>query len=177
MYINRIRDCLNKKTRITVIQSLIMSIINYGISIWGTTNSTQIERVQKLQNFAAKVALGGAPKSEHVTPFLKELGWLKINQKYKLEIATIIYNLINKNFPNWLFPLPTVRDMHAHSVNTRQTTQLHVSRCNTCLGNRSFQVAGPTLWNSLPNDVKHTTSLNHFKKRLKNHLLNEQFQL
>ena len=80
MYVNRIKDNFNKNTRIIVIQSLIMSIINYGITIWGSTNSTQIERVQKLQNFAAKVALGGAARSGHVTPFLKELRWLKICQ-------------------------------------------------------------------------------------------------
>ena len=40
-------------------------------------------RIQKLQNFAAKVALGGAAKSEHATPFLRELKWLKIKQQYK----------------------------------------------------------------------------------------------
>ena len=170
-------DYFNNNTRITVIQSLVLSIINYGISIWGTTNSTQIERVQKLQNFAAKVALGGASKSEHVTPFLKELRWLKINQIHKYEIATTVYNLVNKKFPNWLFPLPTVSDINAHSVNTRQTEQLHVPRCNTYLGNRSFPVAAPTLWNSLPNDIKYATSLTLFKKRLKNHLLSKQFQL
>ncbi|XP_042892641.1 uncharacterized protein LOC122266828, partial [Penaeus japonicus] len=34
--------------------------INYAITIWGATNGTQLQRVQKLQNFAVKVALGGA---------------------------------------------------------------------------------------------------------------------
>ena len=175
MYVNRLRDYFNKNTRVTVIESLVMSIINYCISIWGTTNSTQIERVQKLQNFAAKVALGGAAKSDHATPFLKELGWLKINQKCKFEIAKITYNLINGIIPSWLFPLPTVSEMHAYSVNTRQMGQLHVPRCNTCLGNRSFLVGAPTLWNSLPNDVRCSTSINDFKRRLKNYLLCEQF--
>lgn len=137
----------------------------------------KLNECKKCNKFAAKVALGGVAKSEHVTPFLKELGWLKINQKYKFEIATTIQNLIYKNLPNWLFPLPSVSDMHVHSVNTRQIKQLHVPRCNTCLGNRSFQVAAPTLWNSLPNDVKHATSLTSFKKRLKIHLLGKQFQL
>ncbi len=79
MFINRIKDNFNKSTCIIVVQSLVMSIINYGISIWGATNITQAERVQKIQNSAAKVALGGAAKSDYVTPFLKELKWLKVN--------------------------------------------------------------------------------------------------
>ncbi len=111
MQINRLTDCFNKNTRITVITSLVMSIINYGISIWGTTNSQQTERVQKLQNFAAKVALGGATRRDHVTPFLKELRWLKIRGKYKFEISTIIYNVIIKSLSNCLLPLPTVNNM------------------------------------------------------------------
>ncbi len=57
-----------------VIQSLILSQIAYGIYIWGTANSTQIGRVQKTQNFAAKVALGRTAKHDHVTPYFKELG-------------------------------------------------------------------------------------------------------
>ena len=123
-----------------------------------------------MQKIAAKAALGGAARSEHVTPFLKELGWLKINQKHKFDAAKIVYNLTNINLPNWLFPLPTVSDMHAHNVNTRQTEQLHVPRCNTCLSTRSFRVAASTLWNSLPNDVKHATYLTTCKTRLKKHL-------
>ncbi len=123
-YVNRIRDHLNKIAKIFVIQSLVMNIINHGISIWGTTNSTQIERVQRLQNFVAKVALGRAAKRGHVTPFLKELGWLKISQKHILEKAVIIYNLMNKYPPDWLFPLHTVRGMYARRTNTRQTEQI-----------------------------------------------------
>ncbi len=33
MFVNRIKDTFNKSTRIIVVQSLVMSIINYGISI------------------------------------------------------------------------------------------------------------------------------------------------
>ncbi len=75
MYVNRLKINFDKSSRINVIQTLILSQINYGIHIWGTANSTEIGLVQKLQNFAAKVALGGAAKHEHVTPYLKELGW------------------------------------------------------------------------------------------------------
>ncbi|XP_050691058.1 uncharacterized protein LOC126982829 [Eriocheir sinensis] len=177
MHVNRIREHFNKTTRISVIQSLVMSIINYGISIWGATNASQIHRVQKLQNFAAKVALGGAPRSEHATPFIKELGWLKIKQKHTFEIRVIIYKLINKKVPNWAFPLPTVGERHNLNVSTRQSEQLFVPMCSTNLGTKSLQVAGPTLWNSFPNNVKNTTCLNTFKTRLKIHLFNKQFEL
>ena len=62
--------------------------------MWGKTNATQIQRLQTLQKFVAKVALGGAAK--HVTPYLKELEWFKISQKHYIELSVIVYNVINK---------------------------------------------------------------------------------
>ncbi len=34
IYINRIKENFSKTTRITLVQSLVLSIINYGIKIW-----------------------------------------------------------------------------------------------------------------------------------------------
>ncbi len=120
MYINRIKHNFNKSSRISVIRSLILSQITYGICMWGTANATQISRVQKIQNFAAKVALGGAAKHDHVTPYLKELGWLKVKQKYYFELGVAVYNIINQRVPHWLLSLPRVSDVNEHTVNTRQ---------------------------------------------------------
>ncbi len=74
--------------------------MNYGIKLFGTTNTTHMNRAQKLQNSAAKVALGGGPTRDHATPYLKELGWLKLRQKYKFDIGVFIYNIIKGNVPS-----------------------------------------------------------------------------
>ncbi len=168
MYINRIKDNFSKKARIMVLQSLVLSIINYGIIIWGNTSQTQLQRVQKIQNFAAKVALGGS-KFDHVTPYLRELKWLNIKNKYLYELALNIFNIITTNVPSWLFPLPTSREMCA--VNTRQQHQLHVPKTNTCTADRSVLVSGPKLWNSLPNNIRNKTSTGSFKTHLRGYLL------
>ena len=63
MYINRIGDlCDKQQTRIIIVQSLVLSLIHYCLRIWRTTNHTLLSNVQKVQNFAAKVAIGGAKK-------------------------------------------------------------------------------------------------------------------
>ncbi len=40
IYINRISSYFDKKFRIVVIQSLVLSHINYCLTIWGTTTSS-----------------------------------------------------------------------------------------------------------------------------------------
>ena len=84
MYISRIGDNLDKNSRIMVIQAIVLSLINYCIRIWGTTNDTLMSSVQKLQNFAVRIAIGGVKKYDHVSPFYKELQWLQIKQKHVL---------------------------------------------------------------------------------------------
>ena len=42
-------------------------------------------------------------------------------------------------------------------------------------GNRAFSVAGPTVWNSLPESVRSAESLASFKRKLKTYLFNISF--
>ena len=78
MYLNRIKDKMPLDIRKMIIQSLALSYINYCSNIWGNTNKTQILRVQKLQNFAAKIAIGNGKKYDRATPYINSLKWLKI---------------------------------------------------------------------------------------------------
>ncbi len=71
MYMNRIKDNFNKNARMIVMQSIVLRIINYSTDICDTTNLTRTQQIQKLQNFAAKVAAGGGAGGDHATPFLE----------------------------------------------------------------------------------------------------------
>ncbi len=170
MFINRISQNFNKSTRILVVQSLVLSLINYCIVIWGTTNETLLHNVQKLQNFAAKVAVGCTRKYDHVTPFIKELKWLKIKEKHTLDKCTTVYKAVNNCYPDWYLKFPTVRE-HTTS-NTRQLNNLYVGRARTDSGARAITILGPKLWNTLPTNVINSESLYAFKSRLSKILLN-----
>ncbi len=53
MFIRRISDSFDKPPRIIDIQTLVLSLMNHCICIWGSTNV----KIQKLQNLAARVAI------------------------------------------------------------------------------------------------------------------------
>jgi len=48
-------------------------------------------------------------------------------------------------------------------------------RSRVILGDRSFQVAAPALWNVLPHEIRSITDLGIFKCHLKTHLYKEAF--
>lgn len=52
--------------------SLVLSLINYCIRIWGATNAKLIHKVKKLQNLAATVTVDGMEKYDHVSPVFRE---------------------------------------------------------------------------------------------------------
>ena len=68
LYLNRVSDKLDNDCRVIVVQSLVMGVLNYCLKVWGSANKTQMKKVKKLQNFAARIAIGGARKHDHVTP-------------------------------------------------------------------------------------------------------------
>lgn len=168
-FINRISDQLDKATRINVVQSLVMTVINYGSKIWGITTKQQIERVQRLQNFAAKVAVGGARKFDHVSPIIEELEWLKIDKKILYDICIMVYNVVKHHLPCWLFTLPTVQEVN-NARPTRQSQDLFVPRTRTDMGKKLFTVKGPTIWNELPEMIKGSPSVHIFRNRIKKYL-------
>ena len=47
------------------------------------------------------------------------------------------------------------------------TNLLSVPRVRTCFGSRSFSVAAPTIWNSLPFDIRNRCSIASFHRKLK----------
>ena len=52
---------------------------------------------------------------------------------------------------------------------------LSVTRCNLSFGTRGFRTAAPTIWNSLPANVRSCATLSTFRRHLKSHLFQSSF--
>ena len=173
MYLTRIKDNFDLDTRTLVIDSLVLSIVNYCSNVWGCCNKTQLQRVQKLQNFAAKVAVGGLSKFDHATPAINRLNWLKIENKSFYDLCLFIFKILNDKVPNWLYTNITNTGMERERE-TRQSKDLIVGRAKTILGSRRVPVRGPTTWNKLPPAIRELKSIYVFKEKLKEYLIAEQ---
>ena len=170
MYLSRIKDNFEDSTRIMIIQSLVLSVINYCIKLWGAANDLYLNKAQKLVNFAARVAVVGVKKYDHISPTLQQLQWLKIKDKYAYEVCMFVYKVLKREYPSWLYNFPSVGSYRETS--TRQNNNLQVTRYRTDLGSRSMLIRSPSQWNSLPQDVKDCSGFSVFKKKLKHHFLN-----
>ena len=75
--INSVKHLFDKHKLVTVISSLVFSKLLYCSSGWANTSKKNIERVQVVQDFAARM-VSETRNFDHVTPILKQLQWLLI---------------------------------------------------------------------------------------------------
>ena len=75
-----------------------------------------------------------------------------------------MYKCVNKLAPNYLCNMFTTR---ALSFDLRDASQkLYLPKPRTDYLKRSFSYSGASLWNDLPEDIRTTTYLSNFKKRI-----------
>ena len=61
----------------TIVNALVMSHVRYCSQVFGCANKTALNRLQKVQNFAARL-ISGRRKREHVSDVIQGLEWLPV---------------------------------------------------------------------------------------------------
>ena len=140
----------------------------------GTPNSV-IQPLQKIQNFATRLVLL-APRHHHTTPLLEKLHWLPISERIKYKVACTCFSAINGFGPAYLSELLHVYTP-SHTLRSSSDThmlEIQQYKCKTH-GFRTFSCFGPHIWNSLPQDLRHCSTLSSFKAKLKTFLFSQYF--
>ena len=165
--IRRIRDVLPLQVRVTLYNTLILPLFDYGDVIWGDKNNdTIMSELQILQNKAAKVLLGQPPRSSS-TEALRSLDLKSLSVRRFLHRCTAIHKcLIGETDFNFNF----IKNQAVHSYNTRRSNDLRLPLSQTNWGKQTFIYQAAKDWNSLPTDLKKTHFLSIFKSKLKTFL-------
>ena len=172
--ISRIRRYLDFPTCNNVVRSLILSRLDYGNILLMGANATDIARLQRLQNWAAKLIFL-AKKRDHASPYLKKLHWLPVQQRIYFKIATYIFKCLAGLAPQYLNSLISLYTTDREGLRSAaDTTRLHEPKfnrhCFQSAAGKAFSLAAPRIWNNIPVSVRSPTSLTTFKKGLKTHL-------
>jgi len=93
-------------------------------------------------------------KPSHITPVLKSLHWLNINERIKYKLLSLTYKVLTTHQPQYLYDSISVQPCH----NTRSSSMITLARppprSSLKITNRSFRYAAPCLWNKLPTDLR-----------------------
>ena len=147
-----------------IIRSLILSRLDYMITQCSLAPTQKnIARLQKLQNWAAKIILC-AKKRDHATPLIKELHWLTVRNRIMYTSMVTVYS------PSYLSStiLSVLPWTHRPTIGIWQFTRLTehriLPRNLSSAADAMFEFATPRQWNSLPATLRTSGSLHTFKK-------------
>ena len=134
-----------------------------------------LDKLQKVQNAAARLVCK-AKKSDHIHPILETLHWLPVTHRIQYKISTTCFSSISGTAPQYLSDLlqpytPARQLQSASDTRTFVTPSVNTKT----FGERSFSFAGPSVWNNLPQTLRHSDSTSSFKAALKKHLFNNYF--
>ncbi|XP_078354387.1 uncharacterized protein LOC144638992, partial [Oculina patagonica] len=95
--------------------------------------------------------------------------------EYKMLILT--FKAIYGVAPSYICNLIKIRDQTRFNLRSCKELLLQPSRAKTkkTLGDKSFQVAAPGLWNKLPSDIRSIKSYDLFKRTIKTYLFKKAF--
>ena len=163
----KVRNLLTEKTLKMLYYSFVYPYLYYGIVFWGGTARIRFNKVYKLQKRAVRV-ITGSGYLDHTAPLFKSHFLLKLPDVYSFEIGKFMYN--DQHARN-IFNLTPRSSVHHH--NTRRLNQLSVPLIHTNLAANFLKSVGVNIWNSLPDEIKDSTTAKAFKNRYKNQILNQ----
>lgn len=166
---SKIRNHFSRESIETLIHALVTSKLDYCNSLFAGSWKCDIQRLQSVQNFAARIILRRR-KYDHVSPL--ELHWLPIEERINFKILMIAYKCLNFLAPDYLASLISYRNSN---YSLRSVTNLNLEIPlglipKPTFGRRAFSFYAPYLWNDLPIELKSAPSLDIFKKKLKTFL-------
>lgn len=174
--ISRIRHYITTDACRSLINSAVTSRLDYCNVLLHNLPKTLLGRLQLVQNNCARL-ITKTPRQDHITPVLIKLHWLPVEYRVKYKVLLYTFKALNGLAPQYICDLV---EEYRPTRTLRSSTQslLVVPSCRTATyGSRSFIVSAPTLWNSLPNELKAVQTLATFKKCLKTYLFRRAYGL
>ena len=175
--IRRIRKFLSKSHTETLIHAFVTCRLDYCNSLLYGLPDTLISKLQRVQNACVRLVYH-APKQCHITPLLQDLHWLPVKMRIMFKILLLTFKALHQLAPSYLSELITIITPGRYNLrmsNNGLLLSYPRGKSKKTLGDRSFMVAAPTLWNSLPAKIRDIEQLIDFKSNLKTYLFKKAF--
>ena len=166
--LHRINFFLPRNHKLNLYNSIVSPLFNYADVIWNGCNVRERNRLQVVQNFAAK-SMTGRRKYQSASPALKDLNLLRLHQRREIHEVVFAHKALkgqsSENLcKNYSAQIP------AFSTRGSQQGKLTTPAHNTAKYEKSCFYRSIKHWNEVPASIPQNNIQTH-KKHLQKHIL------
>ena len=144
----------------SIVNAFVSSWLDYCNSLFRSHSKFNLHRLQSIQNSAARIVTNSS-KYTRITLVLRKLHWLPVQFCSEFKLVTLVYKFIHTGFPKFFAPYLFT---YCTTYNTRRCESvanfLNVPKFQPSIHKStkqfgfSFAFDAPTVWNSLPEDIR-----------------------
>ena len=159
-----------------LVQSFVISRIDYCNAILYGLPAIHVNRLQRVQNAATRL-LTTTPRYSHITPVMISLHWLPVKFRIIFKVNLLTFKALHGLAAAYLSDIVSFKGDSNYNLrsNFSYLLALLAIRSAKTTGDRAFSVAAPFLWNTLPESLRAVSSVNIFKKQLKTYLFKQAY--
>ena len=147
--LRHIRKRVTTDVALTVASTMVGARLDYRNAILYGTTKSNVQKLQRVQNSIARIVTG-TRRTEHITPVLARLHWLKIAERIEYKVALLTFKALTTHRPDYLYDQLHVCAPVRQLRSTVSTNRLQLNRSRTVFADRAFRNAAPLVWKSLP---------------------------
>ena len=169
-------------TASTVVNSFIISRIDYCNSLLANSSQCALNRLQRVMNAAARLFCHSGRRAS-VSGLLRDrLHWLRVPERVEYKVCLLVFKALHGMAPNtkrrrhssFSTSLCSTRRSPSSTIwwpscwqNPRWPPKYSRNNIKTNFESRAFAVARLMFWNRLPPEIRANDSLQNFKSQLK----------
>ena len=175
--ISRYKKFLTQESKIILVESVILSMFNFGDSLQLNINQQLQTKIQRVQNLCLRF-ICNIKNKKHVDydELRRSLNMLDMSQRRILHGLCLLFKVLNDLGPVYLRDLFTLHEEISLRETRTSNRNIYLPNSNTsAIHIKSFKNYVARVWNKLPNDTKSCKTLYTFKKKVKKLLLTKEF--
>lgn len=146
--LRRVKPFISKDSLIIIYNSLVLPHFDYCSLVWGNCNKTLREKMQKLQNRAARI-ISGDTYEVRSCEILNKLGWKTLEERREQQMTKFVTKALRKEQPENISNMFKIFKNEKYNLrNNNQMLVLAKPKTNAMM--RSFSYAGAKIWNQQP---------------------------
>ena len=174
---SKITRNIQQESLLLLYHTLTEPYFRYCSIVWGQCGEIQKDKLQTLQNKAARTIAKLRYDEANDSDLLTKFAWLIVRNLIKLDAAVFVLKEINNLHPEQAdSPFQMLDCLYSYNTRSVSNSNLFIPRAKTQNFQKTISFSGNKIWNEIPTEIRMAQTLHSFKDQLKKHLATQQAQ-